>query len=346
MDGYYLNISEKAIKKCYLSCLICIIGGDEYVNNCLECNLNFRFINDFGYEGNCFEECPYYYFDDLNKFHCTSNISLIKYSIKQTKFELINNISNFLENLDPFKAYLLNGDDYSVIIKSLDENIEIPSNIIDFSECTKILKNKYPTQQFKIVQFNLENNNEKCLTNQVEYAIYNQFREEIDLSICENSKINIEYKIKNISSLDIEKIKYFRKKGIDIFQIESDFFNDICFPHSDEKSNSDMILIDRVKDIYQNFSLCEEGCEYEIFNLERMSVNCSCKIKQNIDPIVKKGSFKSYFASPFFNSNFGVIKCYKLFFSFNGKVKNVGFWVFLIMNIINFILYFFISLME
>ena len=28
-------------------------------------------------------------------------------------------------------------------------------------------------------------------------------------------------------------------------------------------------------------------------------------------------------------SNFGIIKCYKLVFSFKGKLKNIGFWIFL-----------------
>ena len=32
----------------------------------------------------------------------------------------------------------------------------------------------------------------------------------------------------------------------------------------------------------------------------------------------------------FENSTFGVIKCYKLFFSKNNKLKNIGFWIFLI----------------
>ena len=65
--------------------------------------------------------------------------------------------------------------------------------------------------------------------------------EKVDLSICDNVKINIEHKINNISLLDIEKIKKFQKKGVDILKIEDDFFKDICFPYSDENSNSDMI---------------------------------------------------------------------------------------------------------
>ena len=60
-DGYYLNIKA------------CNIKGDEQDNKCLECIFNYRFIKEYGYENNCYEECPYYYFDDLNKFHCTKD---------------------------------------------------------------------------------------------------------------------------------------------------------------------------------------------------------------------------------------------------------------------------------
>ena len=174
---------------------------------------------------------------------------------------------------------------------------------------------------------------------QIEYEVYNNFGEKVDLSIYKDVEINIEYKIKNISALDVEKIKYFRQKRIDILKIEDDFFNEICFPFSDGKSNSDMILNDRVSDIYQNCSLCEQGCEYEYLNIETMFVNCNCKIKKQINPIIKEGPFKSYITSSFLNSNFGVIKCYKLVFSFNGKLKNIGFLVFSVLNFINIITY-------
>ena len=102
-----------------------------------------------------------------------------------------------------------------------------------------------------------------------------------------------------------------------------------------------MILTDRVNDIYQNYSLCEQGCIYENFDIEKMSAKYSCQIKQKIDTNIKEGFFKSYISSPFLNSNFGVIKCYKLVFSINRKLNNIGFWIFLIMNIFNIISFIF-----
>ena len=330
-DNYYLNSTEKAIKKCYSTCKKCNKSGDENVNNCLACIENYTFVKEPIYHNNCFEECPYFYFDSLNIFHCIKNISLN---------ETINYMNSFIKNKDFYEPYFLNGDYYSIIIKSINDYFD-SKNKIDFVNCENIIKNKYPEKEFIFVQFDLENHNEKCLTDKVEYEVYNTLGEKVDLSICDNVKINIEHKINNISLLDIEKIKKFQKKGVDILKIEDDFFKDICFPYSDENSNSDMILNDRVNDIYQNYSLCEEGCEYEFFDVEKISVTCNCNIKTKIDPVIKKGEFKSYFVSPFLDSNFGVIKCYKLVFSFNRKLKNIGFWILMVMNIINFISFLF-----
>ena len=39
-------------------------------------------------------------------------------------------------------------------------------------------------------------------------------------------------------------------------------------------------------------------------------------------------------------SNFGLIKCYKLVFSFDGKSKNIGFWIFQFFVFVHFPLLF------
>jgi len=185
----------------------------------------------------------------------------------------------------------------------------------------------------------MENNNENNLIDQTEYSVYNQFGEKIDLSICKDNNIKKEYSIKNSSLLNIEKILYFKNKGIDIFQIKDKFFNDICYPYSDYDSNSDMILSDRISDIYQNYSICEIGCEYESLNIENMKVICNCKVKESMSPIINEGNFKTYIKSSFLNSNFGVIKCYKLVFGIKDKINNIGFWLFGIMILFHFPLY-------
>jgi len=188
---------------------------------------------------------------------------------------------------------------------------------------------------------NIKNSNEKCLTDDVEYKIYNQNGENIELSSCKNLKIDIEYKIRNSSLLNINKILYFKNIGVDIFNISDDFFNDICFPYTDDNSKSDMILNDRIDDIYLNYSFCDKGCEYEEINLDSMTSKCNCEMKQDISKEPKEGNFKTYFASSFIYSNFGVIKCYHLVFGIKGKLKNVGFWLYAIITLLHIPIYIF-----
>ncbi len=191
------------------------------------------------------------------------------------------------------------------------------------------------------MQVNIENKNDNCLTDQVEYKIYDELGEEMDLSLCSDVDIIIEYEIKNTSLLNLEQIESFKDQGVDIFNIKHEFFNDICYSYSDSNSSSDMILNDRVEDIYQNFSICGEECEYESFNTEKLSANCNCKVKQEVNTEVEEGNFETYITSAFLDSNFGVIKCYNLVFSLKGKLKNAGFWIFGIMIIIHIPVYIF-----
>ena len=83
-----------------------------------------------------------------------------------------------------------------------------------------------------------------------------------------------------------------------------------------------MILKNRISDIYQNYSLCDEGCKYESFDIETLYVNCSCKVKKNINNEVKEGNFKTYILNSFLYSNFGIIKCFKIVFGVKGKLEN------------------------
>ena len=130
-----------------------------------------------------------------------------------------------------------------------------------------------------MLKINMENSNKNCLIDQVGYKIYNDQKNPMDLSPCKDAQIPIEYEIKNISQLNIKVISYFKNKGIDVFNIRDTLFNDLCYPYPDGNFDSDMVL-DRVSDI----SICGEGYEYDSFNLEKISANCNCKIKQDINP--------------------------------------------------------------
>ena len=246
--------------------------------------------------------------------------------------EIINNLDEIILDKDPSNIYKISGIDYQIYIKPINTYIEDASVNIYLEECENILKENNPSKNFTILQVNLKNNNSKCLVDQVEYKIYDENKQEVDLSVCKDVNIKIEYKIQNTSLINIEQIKDFKNQGIDIFNIKDVFFNDICYPYTDNNSNSDMILSDRVSDIFQNYSICGDGCEYDSFNVEKQVTNCNCKIKNEVDAEVKEGNFESSIESAFLDSNFGVIKCFNLVFGKEGKLKNSGFWIFAILT--------------
>ena len=152
---------------------------------------------------------------------------------------------------------------------------------------------------------------------------------ELDLSICQDINTQIHYAIKNNTKLNKESITNFKEKGIDIFNLKDKFFTDLCYSYSD--SNNDMTLDDRIKYLYQNYSLCEEGCTYNSIDLNNMNIACNCKIQGN-DNTSSFNMTTLVFEQPkdtgFFDSNIGVIKCYKLVFSLNNKLNNIGFIIF------------------
>ena len=98
-----------------------------------------------------------------------------------------------------------------------------------------------------------------------------------------------------------------------------------------------MTLEDRIKYLYQNYSLCEEGCTYNGIDLKNMYIACNCKIQgnENTSLINTKSLF---YEQPkdigFFDSNIGVIKCYDLVFSLNNKLNNIGFLIFALLFIL------------
>ena len=88
-------------------------------------------------------------------------------------------------------------------------------------------------------------------------------------------------------------------------------------------SDSDIILKDRVSDLYQNYSLCDDGCDYDEIDIANISVTCSCQIKTEINTEVSAPALTEMVESTFKNSNFDVLTCYKLVFNFENKIHNI-----------------------
>ena len=61
-EGYYLDINNKAYKKCYENCKYCYQEENEIFNNCIECIYNYTLLKDSLYKTNCYIKLEYFYY--------------------------------------------------------------------------------------------------------------------------------------------------------------------------------------------------------------------------------------------------------------------------------------------
>ena len=121
-------------------------------------------------------------------------------------------------------------------------------------------------------------------------------------------------------------------QGINIFDINHPFYTDICYDF-ENPLKKDIPLNDRVKDIFPNASLCDEGCQYKGINLADMTATCDCKFNDiaNSNLIKDNEILDSAFGEIFdliSSSNILVFKCFK--YMFNHFERSIGGWLSLI----------------
>ena len=223
-------------------------------------------------------------------------------------------------------------------------NISSTMSIIDFHKCEeKLKKNGIINKNDSLIIAQMDINRKDQLTNQVEYQIFFSNGTAINLSLCKDLKINLILNVNTSSINNLNKAKdIFDKNGYDIFNINDSFYNDICCPYTSE-NKTDLTLNDRQTLIYENYSFCEENCTFIGYNYEENTVNCSCNVKDevsenystfNIDQFSKK------VFNVFSDSNFKIIKCYKIVFSIYNLKKNAGSHIIIFLGIIQLIFIF------
>jgi hypothetical protein len=252
-------------------------------------------------------------------------------------------MNEIINEYDIGNIFEIFGNDYNLKISPI--NIKKFMNIstyIDFLSCEEKLRNSYKLPKDSIIsvyQIEIKKDNDNSITNQVEYAIFDENKTKLNLSICSNELIKIYYGINNSSLLNLDTISKYADLGIDILNINDSFFNDICYPYSEE--GSDIILKDRVNDFYQNYSICDSGCDYENIDTENLTITCNCLVKTEIKTEIELPNYNEIVFDILQKSTFGVVKCYNLVFNLNKK-NNIGFWIFLFFLIIHlpFIIHF------
>ena len=336
---------------CNIKIIVCKDGCGTNCNEdnyCIKCKDNYYYYYENG-EMTCIQSCSgeYKYYSketmmcykecprgkETNSNDECINISNIPIDIitgntNMTKEEISSiKDNNILDLLEIGKDII--GDDYIVQVYPSNKPPEDNNTIskIDLGECENILRKEYDIDSNELlIIYKIDIESKKSITNKVEYSVYSIDGIPLDISKCKNSPVIIVYPIINTNGIDLESGRVlFEENGVDVFNIEDDFFHNLCFPYLDKNGN-DVILRDRRKDIFQKVDFCDDGCKYKGINYTTNTVKCSCNITHNTNSNeniidTTKGAIKDAFTS----INLLVVKCFNLM-RWKYLNKNIGFW--------------------
>ena len=301
------------------------------------CSFEFFYKNIINNE--CEKLCSYN--DFLNGICYINNLT------EKNIMNITKNFRNLITKLDVNENtnIVINGNNvvYQVISsEEMDDNLDKNISIIDFGECEEKLKKVFGIDYILILQIDIFVSTSTNIV--MKYEVYNPYTlEKIDLSICNDMTINT-YLPYAIPDEDLDLYVQLQELGYDLYNPNDSFYQDYCSPYA-TVNKTDVLLSDRRLDYYKNISFCEEGCTYKNYDYIYKKVQCECQINNELDDNIDNIKFYSnLFLATFFEienfSNIQVLKCFKLVFSKIGQIKNIGSYIFIILNLIYIILIF------
>ena len=241
-------------------------------------------------------------------------------------------------------------------ISTLDDqkNSDNPDvSSIDLGDCENELKKSSGIpEEMSLIVFKTDIKTEDLTQTFVQYEIYDpRNMNPLDLSICKDKKISVSTPVKLDSSTS-SLYDDLKNSGYDLFNENDDFYTDICSIYT-SSNGTDMTLADRKKEIYStsgNKTLCQSGCELESYNSTNRKAKCECSPQINdTEPVLSSSNDKfsvkkiaDNFFSTLTNSNFLVLKCYKLVINLKNIFTNIGrifMTVILIISLISLIIF-------
>ena len=212
---------------------------------------------------------------------------------------------------------------------SLNPNV----STIDLGECENILRTEYhiPKNESLIV-IKIDIKNEDLTATYVQYEVLHpKNKTKLDLNLCGKVKITVNTPVK-LSTETVSLYNSLGESGYNLFDSEDDFYNDICATYTSE-NGTDMTLEDRKKEIYSssgNITMCQSGCTFELYNETTKKAKCNCDAQNKLTETdiskinFDKDSIGENFLNTLKNSNFLVLKCYKLVLNLKNIFKNKG----------------------
>ena len=244
-------------------------------------------------------------------------------------FELNEELINKINNISFLLTSTYDQENYNELRKNHNYNNSLLS-IIKLGDCEDILRSYYKLNETdELILFIIEIGVEGYLIPIIEYEVFSlKVKEKLDLNLCNNTKINI------LHNIDINENILFK------YDLSNPYYHDICYPYTTE-NNTDIILNDRRNEfIDNNMTLCEANCEFIGYDINTKQADCKCNVKNEMNLLefkIDKNLLLNNFKNIKNTMNLFVLKCYKLLFTSEFFLTNIGNYILLSIIIIDII---------
>ena len=329
-SNFIAIISENLQTKCFEE--ICSLCYSNKNKSCITC------LYDFDYNKNSKIKTCYNSSEEIN----TSNILILtgKHEMKITNEQLQTIYNEMKSQIGPNKSQIIETENVIFQISSLDEqkNNENPNiSSIELGECEDILKNNSGLSENEdLIIYKVDIKNKDLSQTYVQYEIYDpKTLNIISLDACKDIPIFINVPV-NLNENTRSIYSSLNQYGYNLFDLNDKFYNDICSPYTTE-NGTDLTLADRknlIYDVNGDITMCQQGCTLNKYNLTTGKSQCDCFVQKgetvtNMDKInfEDDSSIKDEFFDTLKNSNFRVLKCFKLILSIKGQKNNIGSYI-------------------
>ena len=320
----------------------------------------------YQYSGECLEDCPP---DTIKEDYFCRVKSKEVCSKSLTQFDLYDflkegGVEKIAKTYAKEFSYtdkhisLFKNEVYSIMLYKNSQcivELQLSMPEIDFGSCYIKVQNKYGFQNSPLLVAIIDKTSSKKSNPITSYSFYDPITgAKLDSEeACKEEVIVVKENIKSLlndSVQDMESILFLTEQNIDVFNLSSDFYNDLCY-HYESPINKDVALRDRLLIYYPNITLCDSGCISAGVNLTSMTAICECKYKEiNVDDEEDNNNMYEIAVNEVYNIfkqiNIEVMTCYKDLFDYDYFISCTGGLIILCLifvQFINCIIYFFFS---
>ena len=316
-------------------------------NKCTD-NCESDILYKYQYNGECYEECPNNTSHDENDYLC-KDINLNKCLLSENEFKSLNeniadkDIEQFSKNYVKEFWYTDNhisvfkNDIYSITFYKnaeciSDLKLEIPQ--IDFGECYQKVRENYHinTSESLVIAIIAKKEDGVIYPKMVSYSMIDpNFGNKLESDdLCKNETLMVQENLLaklDKSKVNLDFILYLAGQNIDIFNLSSVFYTDICF-HFDSPIDKDIALKDRILLCFPNVTLCENNCQIKGVNLTSLKAMCECPFNNKLSNFIGSNLLSQSQLGDIENilgqTNIEIIKCYEDIFKYKYFISSSG----------------------